>query len=246
MTNPCPRCGQERPRPAKCGWITRRTKTPCEKPPLLGKHRCMFHGAAEGIGRPVIHGRHSHLRKTFGEVFEQAITDPDLLKFHADIALALVRERELADRIAAGDTAEWRQSALNYFRSLQQAMKDADPDGMRAAMTNLGSHLREGAERDQAWDMLQANVRERADLTERMVKCETAMEKVVTAKQLVVLIGQVMDVVRSRIGANEASLVFGDIREIALGRLRPDITIPALPSGEGDFREDEGSFPVSG
>lgn len=84
------------PKPGKCG-----AKKPakrgggfCENPPAPGKKRCRFHGGADRVGAPPIHGRYSDRFKRIGPVAQAAIDDAlrdgDLLDVRRPVALQTV------------------------------------------------------------------------------------------------------------------------------------------------------------
>lgn len=94
-----------------CGAKNRQGQ-PCTQRPLQNG-RCRFHGGMSLVG-PALpqfkHGRHSVLLKeigAFGQHYQHALADPDLLRLDSEIALVDARLSELLDRCSQvkGDKA---------------------------------------------------------------------------------------------------------------------------------------------
>lgn len=215
---------------AKCG---AKLKAPrigfCERPPVKGKRRCPIHGGADGSGRPVLHGRDATLERSFGAIWRAARDDQELVRYEADIALALVRERELLLRLEDGDSTTFRQDALALYNGLRQAIREGDEEKIPLLLRELGSHLGEAVDRDGAWEDLQRNVERRARLTEQMVRVATCSHNAVTAKQFLLFVGRIMDEVRLEAGEVVAYRLGQRIAKAVEGDLDPGLFRAALP-----------------
>src|SRR5713101_5156483 len=91
----------------KCGALTRAGGICAQRGSGAGG-RCRFHGGLSPGGK-VTHGRAARFAETFGHIWDRARHDPELLRFETDIAIYSMRQEELAERIGAGDTPEYRK-----------------------------------------------------------------------------------------------------------------------------------------
>jgi hypothetical protein len=200
--------------------------TLCQRRPTRGHARCRLHGGADGSGRPPIHGRYSRLRHVFGEAWDATVSDPDLMQLNADVALFLVRESELLDRLGEGDTPEFRAVALSLFRDLSTAIRSGDEAAAAGGMNALRRHLERGANRDGAWAELRENTERRASIVDRASRA--AVARGISAAGLVAVMGAILDIVRSELGDEPAHRVARRFEESVIGRVGTVDPLPAL------------------
>ena len=117
----------------------------------LGSGRCRTHGGADGIGRPIKHGRYSkYAPKNIARRIEELAEDDSIMDLTAEVALVTAMiEAELAGvREAVGEQADaWDRARQLYDVALANA---STAEGLRA-MNTLGLLLRGGTDVVTRW-----------------------------------------------------------------------------------------------
>jgi len=211
-----------------CGAKTRDGGT-CGQPGLPPSGRCHYHGGAPGSGRPPIHGRYSRLKGIFGERWDDFFLDPAKWRFDGDVTLFLLREAELAARLDACDTPDFRETALELFRQLRNASAEEAP----AVLKELHRHLKEGASRDEAWETLLKNAERRTDVTKKAVETVTKAENSFTRQEVRLLLASMVEIIREELGEVIGARVARRFAVEILGRVGEPRSGSALALGDG-------------
>jgi hypothetical protein len=177
--------------PVRCG----RKKEP-------GYNVCRYHGA--GGGRPIIHGRYSKRLGRFREAYEQALESGEgLLDLRETLALLELHVQRAAERASEADTPQMRARALELCKQAQAA----EPDARDQPLEQLATLLEAGVAEDEALAAL-------ADAADRMaVRQEKAWgvrlhaAQVINARDLVVIMGRIVDIILEEAPDNARRLV---------------------------------------
>jgi len=229
--------------PDRCTAQSKTTKQRCTKTVVPGRSVCRFHGGLGG--RPIIHGRYSKSLGRLREAYEEARADPGLLDLRDTIALLDVVVRRAAERAAALDTPEFRETALELFEDALQATEPSETD---KAMEALGALLREGSQEDDALRELGSSVEKLAKRQEKAWDLRLTAANVINAKDMVALLGRFADIVLEEADADTATRIVQRVDREVLGegpsadRLSvggdpvgaPVLDVPGRPDGVHD------------
>ena len=229
--------------PDRCTAQSKTTKQRCTKTVVPGRSVCRFHGGLGG--RPIIHGRYSKSLGRLREAYEEARSDPGLLDLRDTIALLDVVVRRAAERAAALDTPEFRETALELFEDALQATEPSETD---KAMEALGALLREGSQEDDALRELGSSVEKLAKRQEKAWDLRLTAANVINAKDMVALLGRFADIVLEEADADTATRIVQRVDREVLGegpsadRLSvggdpvgaPVLDVPGRPDGVHD------------
>jgi hypothetical protein len=192
-----------------------------------------MHGG-KNPGGPIKHGRYSRLRGIFGDRWDDFFLDPAKWRFDGDVTLFLIREAELAARLDQNDTPAFREVALTLFNQLRGASEQDAPEILK----QLHRHLKEGASRDEAWEVLLKNAERRTDVTKKAVETVTKAENSFTRQEVVLLIGRVLDILREELGETIGARIARRFAAEVLGRVGGSGSTETLALGSGDGAGD--------
>lgn len=178
----------------QCGAKTR-SGAPCKANAMVNG-RCRLHGgkSLRGASHPATtHGRYSKdLPTRLASRYEEALTDPDLLKLDSEIHLtdAFIRER-----LATLDTGEsgriWRElnAAWNEYD------RTTDPSEAARALFEVGRLIKQGVAdygaRQEVLDMMER----RRKLVDSEGKRRVQMQQMITAEGATLLVSAIADAV---------------------------------------------------
>lgn len=182
----------------RCGAKTR-DGDPCKNPPVIGATRCRMHGGKTPRGRALPQtttGRYSKdLPTRLAARYEEARTDPDLLNLNAEIQLTYALLTEALNGMDAGESGRLWRDLRTEWDALQDANRTKDSEAAREALNAIGNLIRRGvadaAARSEVLDIIDR----RRKLVESEGKRRTAMQQMITAERLTVLISRVVDIV---------------------------------------------------
>lgn len=211
----------------QCKATSKRTGQPCKAQAMTGRDVCYHHGGATPRGRALPQtttGRYSKdLPTRLAARYEEARTDPDLLNLNAEIQLTYALLTEALKGMDQGESGRLWRELKDTWDALQDANRTKDTDAAREALQEIGRLISRGladaAARAEVLDI----VDRRRKLVESEAKRRTAMQQMITAERLMVLVSAVTDVVmrhvddattRARIAADIGALINrGDDRE---------------------------------
>lgn len=182
----------------RCGAKTR-DGDPCKNPPVIGATRCRMHGGKTPRGRALpqtTHGRYSKdLPTRLAARYEEARTDPDLLNLNAEIHLTYAMLTEALRGMDQGEAGRLWRDLKTTWDALQEANRQRDGDAAKQALSEIGRLIARGVADAAARSEVLDIVERRRKLVESEAKRRTAMQQMITAERLMVLVSAVTDVV---------------------------------------------------
>ena len=198
--------------PERCTAMSKSTRERCTKPVVQGRSVCRYHGGLGG--RPIIHGRYSKSLGRLREAYEDSRSDPGLLELRDTIALLDVVVRKAAERAAALDTPDFRETALELYSAAAQA---TDASKVQEHLSALGALLREGGKEDQALKDLSSSVERLAKRQEKAWDLRLTAANVINAKDMVALLGRFADIVLEEADAETATRIVQRVDREVMG-----------------------------
>lgn len=181
-----------------CGAKTRAGGT-CANPPMLNG-RCRMHGGTQkrGVGHHLLkHGRYSlNLPTRLAARYAEAQADPDLISVRQEIALVDARLEDLLGRVDTGEAgAIWAgvRAAVDEYRKTSDAAEKAE------AFARIESLSVEGFSDYASWGEVLELIERRRKLAETETKRLAAMGQAITAERAMVLLGTVVDIIRTHV-----------------------------------------------
>ena len=181
----------------QCGAKTR-SGEPC-KAKAMPNGRCRMHGGKipRGAALPqTTHGRYSKdLPTRLAARYEEARTDPDLLNLNAEIQLTYALLGEALKGMDHGESGRlWRELKATWDE-FQEANRAQDKEASRLALVSMGDLIKRGVADAAARSEVLNIIERRRKLVESEGKRRTAMQQMITAERLMVLVAAVVDVV---------------------------------------------------
>lgn len=197
-----------------CGAKNRRGGV-CKLPVLPGRTRCRYHGGMTpiGIAAPAYkNGKYAQLPKRYGETFNEAINDPQLMDVRNQVALLEAREHELITRLSSGEHGDaWKRVRKAHQDILESIRLQAtDPAESRQlfndAMRVIDSSIRVGTADEGVWGELRENMERKAKLVEVHRKRQMSLSAYMTADQAMSFVLQMMVLARECFGRHQEEL----------------------------------------
>lgn len=165
----------------------------------MANGKCYVHGGPTPRGRALpqtTHGRYSKdLPTRLAARYEEARTDPDLLNLNAEIHLTYAMLTEALRGMDQGEAGRLWRDLKTTWDALQEANRQRDGDAAKQALSEIGRLIARGvadaAARSEVLDIIDR----RRKLVESEAKRRTAMQQMITAERLTVLIARVADIV---------------------------------------------------
>ena len=181
----------------QCGAKTR-SGEPC-KSKAMTNGRCRMHGGKipRGAASPhFVTGRYSKdLPTRLAARYEEARTDPDLLNLNAEIQLTYALLGEALKGMDHGESGRlWRELKATWDE-FQEANRAQDKEASRLALVAMGDLIKRGVADAAARSEVLNIIERRRKLVESEGKRRTAMQQMITAERLMVLVSAVVDVV---------------------------------------------------
>ena len=181
----------------QCGAKTR-DGTPC-KARAMANGRCRMHGgtALKGAASPRFStGRYSKdLPTRLAARYEEARTDPDLLNLNAEIQLTYALLGEALKGMDHGESGRLWAELKATWDEFQEANRAQDKEASRLALVAMGDLITRGVADAAARSEVLNIIERRRKLVESEGKRRTAMQQMITAERLMVLVAAVVDVV---------------------------------------------------
>ena len=181
----------------QCGAKTR-SGEPC-KTPAMPNGRCRMHGGKipRGAASPhFVTGRYSKdLPTRLAARYEEARNDPDLLNLNAEIQLTYALLGEALKGMDHGESGQLWRSLKDAWETFQDANRAQDKEASRLALIDIGDLIRRGVADAAARSEVLGIIERRRKLVESEGKRRTAMQQMITAERLMVLVSAVVDVV---------------------------------------------------
>jgi len=181
----------------QCGAKTR-SGEPC-KARAMANGRCRMHGGPTPRGAALPQtttGRYSKdLPTRLAARYEEARNDPDLLNLNAEIQLTYALLGEALKGMDHGESGQLWRSLKDAWDEFQEANRAQDKEASRLALVAMGDLIRRGVADAAARSEVLGIIERRRKLVESEGKRRTAMQQMITAERLMVLVSAVVDVV---------------------------------------------------
>ena len=202
---------------------------------LFENGRCKNHGGLTPRGPDSVQWRGGREFRRYRlpprilQTFNDAYNDPDLLSLRQDIALCESRIADLVTRVDTGESgAAW--NALKAALSEYESAEFGSPEQRRAI--GCMHQLIDGAVNDyNAWNELGEWQERKGRAQERERKRLVEMSQCLTYKEVIVLIAQTLDIIRSTVND-------GNIMAQLSSRMGNLLGVKALPLPSGDKGEE--------
>lgn len=205
----------------QCNALTKRG-TPCHYWAVPGMEKCRFHGglSPKGIEHyKFVHGRYSkHLPKNLSELFETALSDPNLTRLRDDIALMDARLAQMFQKLDHMETAAaWIQVGRS-FAKLRRAQAEEHEAVAAEAMNELAKTIEQGVGDLESWQEIHATVDQRRKLVADEHRQMIALKQTMTAEKAMALMAVVVDSIRRAVTAHctdnkQANRILMDIQK---------------------------------
>lgn len=161
---------------------------------MKGRDACHLHGgkSVRGISHPrYVNGRYSKdLPAALLNRYLQSLEDPRALDLRNELALVDVRIGQLLEMLdGAGPSLHWRQ--------LELILDSDEEDDVKLAQ--LSSAIRTGSSDWQRWNEVFSAIEKRQKLVESERRRAVEMQQMITADQLSLLLGALVDVIRKHV-----------------------------------------------
>lgn len=171
-----------------------------------GKDVCWVHGGATPSGRASVHykgkGYSRNLPTRLADQYESAITNPELLSLHSDIALLDVRIGETIENIDTGPIGQLWGAVRKAYLAQQSAMVAQDTQETIKATQQLDILTKTGFMDYINWDEIRGLLQERARLVTAENKIMNDAELTVTAEKVMLLVAAIASVVMDNVSDN--------------------------------------------
>ena len=183
----------------QCSATSKRTGEQCQRAAMTGRTTCYIHGGKTPRGAALpqtTHGRYSKdLPTRLAARYEEARTDPDLLNLNAEIQLTYALLGEALKGMDHGESGQLWRSLKDAWETFQDANRAQDKESSRLALIDIGDLIRRGVADAAARSEVLGIIERRRKLVESEGKRRTAMQQMITAERLMVLVSAVVDVV---------------------------------------------------
>lgn len=165
----------------------------------MANGKCYVHGGPTPRGRALpqtTHGRYSKdLPTRLAARYEEARSDPDLLNLNAEIHLTYAMLTEALRGMDQGEAGRLWRDLKTTWDALQEANRQRDGDAAKQALSEIGRLIARGVADAAARSEVLDIVERRRKLVESEAKRRTAMQQMITAERLMVLVSAITDVV---------------------------------------------------
>lgn len=183
---------------------------PCSAHAVNGRRVCRVHGGMTPQPGPTHpnwkHGRRSKwIPSRLADKYAESLNDPQLTEFRQDIALL---ESRLYELLETGESLPLWDRARESFRALRQAM--ADKDGLSTAyfLGELENYINRGMADSLRWAEVYKVTEQIGKTKEREHKRLVQAQQMISAEQLLVMLGQIADAARRTITNRDELVAF--------------------------------------
>lgn len=220
--------------PKQCTAISKRSGKQCEGPAVIGSRnqRCRMHGGVSlpGLANPSFKtGRYSRLLpQRIQELYEEALSNPDLLEMSDHIALLEARVGEILEQMK-GEEIVPRWSALKeVVDEFITAALSEDVEKRNEALGKLNDIMSAGDAFDRSWGQIEGTIEQLRKVADTEIKRKKDLHQMVPVERVQVLMTAVSVAIKRHVPDPE---LLGKIyRE--LEALRTGTTLPGNASEE--------------
>lgn len=185
----------------------------CGQRVVPGRRVCRLHGGASP-GGPIKHGRYSKSLGRFKEAYEEAKNDPSLMDLRESLALLDLTVQRAAERATENDTPEFRKSALQLARSVQDSV---GTDDFEAQLGDLIELLEKGVREDGALEELARAAERLGRRQEKAWGIRLDAATALNARDLVAVLSRFADIVLEEASKDAARRIVSRIDGEILG-----------------------------
>lgn len=188
-----------------CGAKTKSTGLPCRAMAIQPSGRCRLHGGLTPSGFSSVHlkhGRYSRdllasLPAKFGERFQAAMADPELLSLRTFVGILDAKVIESLEKWTSSDSVDYRERLSNKWadfkhvnaeKSLTPEDREKKAEQITVIFNELDKLIVDGVEGDSAWSAVVSSIRERAALTVQESKRLVDLEQCLSIEQAMALV----------------------------------------------------------
>ena len=184
--------------PLICGATTRQ-QTPCQGQPMPNG-RCRMHGGKSHVGVAVAtfrHGRHSkYLPARLLARYHEALSDPERLALHDELALTDARLADVLTRVDTGESgARWQAVQRACDRYADRRGEAGDAERLLALREAVTAGVADAA----GWREVASLIAQRKALVESERRRMIELQQYLTAEQALALMTAVIQVVRQHV-----------------------------------------------
>lgn len=174
---------------------------PCNAPAVGGRSVCRVHGGASVPAGPSHHrwkhGRNSkYIPARLAEKYEEALADPHLTEYRQDIALL---ESRLLELLATGESLPLWDKTQDAFRDMRDAMARRDAVATQSALASLENLINRGMADALRWAEVYRITEQIGKTKEREHKRMVQAQQMISAEQLLAMMGRIADAARRTI-----------------------------------------------
>lgn len=191
--------------PTRCTRLSKRSQQQCEGPAVAGTDppTCRMHGAASlrGTANPSFKtGEYSkYLPARLDELYQDAISNPDLLEMSRHIALLEARVKDILYRSSEGDPVpEWREVA-DAFAQVETAILSGEPDSYIRALDRMHDYLDAGQKWDSTWHQVLSTMEQLRKMVDTEVKRKKELHQMIPVERVMILVAALSNIVKRNV-----------------------------------------------
>lgn len=186
---------------------------------LSPQQKCANHGGSstrhlKGINNPQFKtGRYSkYLPSRLAELYEQAVTNPELLEMRDHLALLDTRIQDILRQTQQGDPAPRWAEVKERFADFETAILGGDQTKVIESLTTLHALLDAGETWDRAWDQILETMEQLRKVADTEVKRQKELNQMIPVERVVILMAAMGAAVKRHVkDPEEIRAVLGEI-----------------------------------
>ncbi len=187
----------------QCKAKSKRSQERCKRHATPGMEVCNMHGgkSLKGIASPTFkNGRYSKfIPARLSARYTEAQKDSELLALRDDISLLDARLADVLSRVDTGESGRlWRALQAKYDEMVAAQAKQ-DIQSAMLALADLGALIQQGMGDWGAWHEVSSLLDQRRKLVESERKRLVEMQQMISAENVMVLIGAIAGVIRQHV-----------------------------------------------
>lgn len=146
------------------------------------------------------HGRHSrYLPSHLEDLYEEAVTNPELLEMGDHIALLESRVQEILSGLADGDPMPRWSQVIEAFAEFETHLLSGDQERAIKALVDWHKLLDDGKRWDRSWGEIQDTLEQLRKLTDTEVKRKKELSQMVPIERVTILMAAVGQAVKRHV-----------------------------------------------
>jgi len=188
--------------PKQCTAISKRSKERCKGPAVVGSRtqKCRMHGGKSLVGaaNPSFkHGRFSaYLPANIQQLYDEALSNPDLLEMSDHIALLEARISEILGILAEEEVVPRWSTLTELFAELEPHLLSGDAERRDSAIGRIHELMDAGKKFDRSWDNVQDSMEQLRKMADTEIKRRKELNLMVPIERVMVLMSAVATAVK--------------------------------------------------